>query len=123
MGERRTNRERGQGQSGREECADPNCACGQRERVLGRLQLRPRLPGVPALLKLRFGLFQGAARSARHRTIDGQRPEPAQTVGAAARLVDAAEFPVAGADGVVRPVLVHTGAEAGWAELKSHRTE
>ena len=34
-------------------------------------QLRPRLPGVPALLKLRLGLIQG--RHARDRTVDGQR--------------------------------------------------
>ena len=57
-------------------------------------QLRPRLPGVPTLLKLRLGLFQGrhAVRSC-HWTVDGQRPEPAQTLGTAARLVDAADFP------------------------------
>ena len=35
-------------------------------------QLRPRLPGVPALLKLRLGLFQGRhAIRARHRAVDG----------------------------------------------------
>jgi hypothetical protein len=40
--------------------------------MLGHLfQLRPRLPGVPALLKLRLGLIH--SRHARDRTVDGQR--------------------------------------------------
>src|SRR4051812_32219918 len=40
------------------------------------LQLRPRLPGVPAFLKLRLSFLQGrhAVRSS-HRTVDGHRPE------------------------------------------------
>jgi hypothetical protein len=67
---------------------------------LSLLQLRPRLPGVPALLKLRLGLFQGrhAIRS-RHRTVDGHRPEPAQAVGTATGLIDATNIPLAGKDG------------------------
>src|SRR6185312_9116004 len=61
------------------------------------LQLRPRLPSVPALLKMRLRLLQGRhAIRARHRTVDGHRPEPAQTVRSAARLVDAAHLPLAG---------------------------
>jgi hypothetical protein len=57
---------------------------------------------------------------ARHRTVDGHRPEPAQIVETAAGLVDAADLPLAGKDGVVRPVLVDAGAEAGRAELEGH---
>jgi hypothetical protein len=40
--------------------------------------------------------------------------------GTAARLVDAANFPLASADGVVRAVIVDPGAETGRAELKRH---
>ena len=88
---------------------------------LGFLQLRPRLPGVPALLKLRPGLLQRRhAIGARHRTVDGHRPEPAQTVGTAAGLIDAADLPLAGVDGVVRAVLVDPGAEAGRAEFEGY---
>ena len=76
------------------------------------LQLRPRLPRVPALLKLCLRLFQGGpAIRARHRAVDGHRPEPAQTVGTAAGLVDAADLPRAAADSVVRTVLIDPGAE------------
>ena len=54
-------------------------------------QHRPRLPGVPALLELRLGLLQSRhAIRARHRVVDGHRPEPAQIVGTAACFVDAA---------------------------------
>jgi len=85
-------------------------------------QLRPRLPGLPTLLKLRLCLIQGRhAIRARHRTVDRHRPEPAQAVGAAAGLVDAAAFPIAGNGGVIRPVLVDPGAEASRAELERHR--
>jgi hypothetical protein len=35
-------------------------------------------------------------------------------------LIDAADIPVAAVDGVVRPVLVDPGAEAGRAELEGH---
>jgi hypothetical protein len=56
----------------------------------------------------------------RHRAVGVHRPEPAQTVGAAAGLVDAADLPLAGEDCVVRSVLVDAGAEAGRAELQ-HR--
>jgi hypothetical protein len=75
-------------------------------------QLRPRLPGTPTLLKLRLGLLQGRhpIRSG-HRTIDRQRPEPAQMFGTAAGLVDAADVPAATVDGVIRPVLVDAGAD------------
>jgi len=41
-----------------------------------------------------------ATRSERHRAGDGHRPEKAQTVGTAARLIDEAELPLAGEDGV-----------------------
>ena len=85
------------------------------------LHLRPRFPRIPALLKLRLGFLQGRhAIRARRRAIDSQRPEPAQVFGTAARLVDAANFPLASADGVVRAVLVDPGAEAGRAELEGH---
>src|SRR6476619_4150127 len=84
------------------------------------LQLRPRLPCVPAFLKLRLGFLYGRhAIRARHRTVDGQRPEPAQIVGTAARFVDAADLPLAGNDSVVRTVLVDPGAEAAQAELRA----
>jgi hypothetical protein len=54
-------------------------------------QLRTRLPGVPALLKLRLSFRQGRHPvRARHGTCDRHRPEPAETVGTAAGLVDAA---------------------------------
>ena len=48
---------------------------------------------------------------ARHRTVDGHRPEPAQIVGTAARFVDAADLPLAGKDGVFRTVLVDPGTK------------
>ena len=84
-------------------------------------QLRPRLPCVPALLKLRLSLFQGChAIRTRHRAVDGHRLEPAQTVGTAAGLIDAADIPAAAVDGVVRAVLVDRGAGAGRAELEGH---
>ena len=54
-----------------------------------------------------------------HRTVDGQRPEPAQIVWTSAGLVDAADLPLAGNDGVVRTVLVDPGAEAARAELRA----
>ena len=63
----------------------------------------------------------GHAIRARHRTVDGHRPEPAQIVGTAARFVDAADLPLAGNDGVVRAVLVDPGAKSGWAEFESHQ--
>jgi hypothetical protein len=82
-------------------------------------QLRPRLPRVPTLLKLRLGLFQGRHPiRARHRTVDGHRPEPAQTVGSAPGLIDAADIPVTAVDGVVRAVLVDRGAEAGFRDAQ-----
>jgi hypothetical protein len=53
-------------------------------------QVRPGLPGVPAPLKLRLSFFQGRhAIGARHRTISVHGPEPAQTVGTAAGLINA----------------------------------
>jgi hypothetical protein len=54
-----------------------------------------------------------------HGAVDGQRPEPAQTVGAAASLVDATT-PFALVDGVVRSILVDPGAEAGRADREGH---
>ena len=73
----------------------------------------------PTLLKLRLGVLQGrhSVRSC-HRAVDGHRPEPAQIVGTATGLVDATDLPAAGGDGVVRPVLVDPGAEAGRTSLR-----
>jgi hypothetical protein len=75
----------------------------------GRLYFTLPLPASPtpsrrpSLLKLRLGLFKGRhAARARHRTVDGQRPGPAQTVGTAVRLIDATNIPLATVDGVVR---------------------
>jgi DNA polymerase-3 subunit beta len=48
-------------------------------------------------------------------------PEPAQTVGTATGLINAPDLPLAGEDGVVRPVLVDPGAEAGRAHGESHQ--
>jgi hypothetical protein len=74
----------------------------------------PRLPGVPALLKLSLGFLQGRhAICSRHRAVDCYRPEPAQIVGTAAGLINAPDLPLAGKDGVVRAVFVDPGAEAG----------
>src|SRR4051812_35806996 len=93
------------------------------DRLIDLFQLRPPLPRVPAFLKLRLGLFQGRHTiRARHRTVGVHGPEPAQTVGAAAGLVDAADLPLTCQNDVVRPVLVDAGAKTGWAELKGHRT-
>ena len=50
----------------------------------------------------------------------GERPKPAQMLRTAPRLVDAADIPAAGIDGVILTVLVDPGAEAGPAELESH---
>jgi len=84
-------------------------------------QLCPCLPRVPVLLKPGLGILQARyAIRARHRTVDVHRPEPAQIVGTAARFVDAADLPLAGVDGVVRPVFVDPGAEAGRAHLEGH---
>jgi hypothetical protein len=56
------------------------------------LQLCPFLLFVPALLKLRLGLFQGRhAVRARHRAVDGHRPEPAQILRTASNFIDAAD--------------------------------
>ena len=57
------------------------------------LQLRPHLPGVPALLELRLGFFQGRRTiGAGHRRVNGQRPEPAQVVGTTPGPHDASEI-------------------------------
>jgi hypothetical protein len=89
---------------------------------LSLFEVRPGLPGVPALLKLRLGLLQGRHPvGARHRTVSVHGPEPAQTVGSAAGLINAPDLPLAGKDGVVRPVLVDAGAEAGRAHGECHR--
>ena len=87
--------------------------------LIDLFQLRPDLPGVPAFLKLRLGVFERRhpIRS-RHRTVHGKRPEPAQTIGTAARLGDAADLPLAGVDGVVRSVLVDSGADARRRSLR-----
>src|SRR4051794_25432464 len=55
-----------------------------------------------------------------HRTVDRQRPEPAQTVGTATGLINAANIPSAAVDRVIRPVLVDPGAEAGRAHGEGH---
>src|SRR6476469_1526615 len=70
----------------------------------------------PTFLKLRLGFLQGrhAVRSC-HRTVGVHGPEPAQTIGAAARFVDTTDLPLASKDGVIRAVLVDPGAEAGRA--------
>jgi hypothetical protein len=51
-----------------------------------------------------------------------QRPEPAQTVGTAAGLVDATNIPSATVDGVVRAVLIDPRAEAGRAHGERHQS-
>ena len=80
--------------------------------LVNLFQFRPDLPGVPALLKLRLGFLQARdAIRARHRAVDGHRPEPAQTVGTAARFVDTTDLPLASNDGVVRAVLVDPGTK------------
>ncbi len=77
--------------------------------------LRPRLPGVPAFLKLRLGFLWGRhAIRACHRTVDGHRPEPAQTVGTAARFVDAADTFLV--DGIEMSNFVHPS----WFEPFKH---
>jgi hypothetical protein len=50
--------------------------------------------------------------------VEGERLEPAQIVGAAARLIDATDTPVATVVAVVGTVLVDPGAEASRAELE-----
>ena len=76
--------------------------------------LRPRLPGVPAFLKLRLGFLWGRNDPTCHRTVDGHRPEPAQTVGTAARFVDAADTFLV--DGIEMSNFVHPS----WFELFKH---
>ena len=49
-------------------------------------------------------------------------PEPTQTVGTAAGLIDAADLPLAAVHAIVRPVLVDPGAETGRAELEGHQS-
>jgi hypothetical protein len=46
-------------------------------------------PGVPALPKLSLGLLHTIG--VRHRTGDGERPEPAQAIGTSAGLIDPAD--------------------------------
>jgi hypothetical protein len=85
------------------------------------LQVRPLLPLVPALLKLRLGLPQGRrAARARHRAVDRWRPESAQLSGPPTGLIDATDFPAAAVDRVVRSILVDPGAEAGGAHLEGY---
>ena len=56
---------------------------------------------------------------ARHGASDGHRPEPAQTVGTSAVLIDAADLPLVAVSGVVRAVLVDAGAENRmWRSLR-----
>jgi hypothetical protein len=87
------------------------------------LPTSPTPSRCPALLKLRLGLLLGrhAVRSC-HWTVGIHRPEPPQTVGAAACLVDAADLPLTSEDRVVRAILVDPGAEAGWAHGERHRS-
>jgi len=81
---------------------------------------RPRLPGIPTLLKLRLGLFQRSHPiRARHRTVKGERPEPTQMIGTASHLVDAADVPPSGVDRVILPVLVDPRTEARRAKFQS----
>jgi hypothetical protein len=76
-----------------------SCRCHQGAWPL--LQVRLRLPGIPALLKLRFRLLERCHPiSPCHRAVDGHRPEPAQIVGTATGLVDAADLPLASEDRV-----------------------
>jgi hypothetical protein len=85
------------------------------------LQLRPRLPGVPALPELRFGLFQGRHPiAACHRTGDGERPEPAQAIRTTSGLIDPADRPSAAVNGVVRSVLIDPGTKTGRAKREGH---
>ena len=49
-----------------------------------------------------------------------QRPEPAQRLGAGARLIDAADAPLAAEDAVIGNVLVDTVPKPGRAHLESH---
>ena len=69
-----------------------------------------------------FASSGGATRSERVIRADRQRPEPAQIVGTAAGLIDAADAPLAAIDGVVRAVLVDPGAEAGGAQGQSRHS-
>jgi hypothetical protein len=48
--------------------------------------------------------------------VEGERPEPPQMIGTASHLIDAADAPLSGVDGVILPVLVDPGTEAGRAE-------
>jgi hypothetical protein len=43
-------------------------------------------------------------RSARHRPVDGQRPEHAQTVGTASDMIDKADLPLAREDSIPEPL-------------------
>ena len=66
-------------------------------------------------LKLRLGFLWGRhAIRACHRTVDGHRPEPAQTVGTAARFVDAADTFLV--DGIEMSNFVHPS----WFEPFKH---
>ena len=72
--------------------------------ILGHLfQLRPRLPGIPTLLKLRLRPFQRRNTiRARHRAVEGERPEPPQMIGTASHLIDAADIPLTAEYAVVQ---------------------
>ena len=77
------------------------------------LPASPRPSRRPALPKLRLSLFHGRhAVRACHGTGDGHRPKPVQLIRTAAGLVNPADCPFAAVDGVVRSVLVGTGAKA-----------
>jgi hypothetical protein len=71
-------------------------------------------------MKLGLGFLKTRdAIRTRHGTLNGERPEPAQVLRAAAGFVNAADVPAAAVDGVVLAFFVDAGAEAAGAELES----
>ena len=64
----------------------------------------PRTPAGKAVVTLN-GIKHGLLSRECLLKGESHRPEPAQTVGTAARFVDAADLPLAGVDGVVRALV------------------
>ena len=84
--------------------------------VIADDKMRPRLPSIPAHLKLRLSLSKVATRSARFIGPVTRTSADCRDRRGSGR--DATNIPAAAVDGVVRPVLVDPRAKAGWVQLK-----
>jgi hypothetical protein len=83
--------------------------------------VRPReARGAILQLAVFYWAYQGRAYPSASSDHGVHGPEPAQTVGTAARHVDAPDLPLAANDGVIWAVLADAGAKTGRAKLEGH---